>query len=462
MTRIRTLVRACVIIGGMVTAPAAFAFDTQDNLAALYDAARFEAQSARLDNGLEIVVIPDHRAPVVTHMVWYRIGAADEPQGKSGIAHVLEHLMFKGTKSLKPGEFSKIVAANGGNENAYTSHDYTGYFQKVAKDRLALMMEIEADRMANLVLNDRIVAPEIFVVLEERKMRTENRPETRFSVKMAEALFPNHPYGIPVIGWRDEIAALRTADALSFYDQHYSPANAILVVAGDATLDEVVTLAQQSYGQTPAKPVPARGRPLDPPFKNPVRIEAEEEGVGEPSFARHYRAPSLASASTMKTAVALDLLTQILGGGTSSRLYTALVNEQKIATRAGSWYWAVSLDPSRFGLYGSPRPGSSLGDIEQATDQVLAELLKDGVTQAELDLAKTVLLTDAVYGRDSAGGLARIVGMGMTSGLSLDAILAWPDFVAAITVEDVNHAARLVLGSQTHVTGLLRPKKDGS
>lgn len=462
----RALARACVVIGGMVAASAAHAqsaqFDEQKNLEALYDDARFVAQTARLDNGLEIVVIPDHRAPVVTHMVWYRVGAADEPEGKSGIAHLLEHLMFKGTKTLGPGEFSQIVARNGGNENAYTSHDYTGYFQKVAVDRLPLMMKIEADRMANLVLNDARVAPELLVVLEERRMRTENRPETRFSVEMAKALFPHHPYGIPVIGWRDEIAALRTNDALSFYDRFYSPTNAILVVAGDVTLDQVVTLAQQTYGTLPARPIAPRTRPAQAPLQTPKRLEKTDIGVGQPNFSRHYRAPSLASADDMIEPVALDLVAQILGGGPSSRLYTALVNEQKLATSAGAWYWGVSLDPTRFGVYASARDGVALPAIEKAADAVLAEFLRRGITEDELIRAKTVLLTDFIYQRDAAGGLARVAGMGMTSGLSLEAILAWPDFVRAVTVEDVNRAARAVLGSKAHVTGLLSPEAEAT
>jgi zinc protease len=211
----------------------------------------FEPETFTLDNGLEVVVVANRRAPIVTHMLWYKVGAADEPPGKSGIAHFLEHLMFKGTDTLGPGEFSDIIARNGGQENAFTSYDYTGYFQTVAKDRLDIIMKYEADRMTNLTLSDEVVLPERDVVLEERRSRIDREPGAQLGEALRAVLFLHHPYGVPVIGWEEEIRGLTSADAIDFYRRWYAPNNAVLIVAGDVDAEEVRALAETHTGSFP-------------------------------------------------------------------------------------------------------------------------------------------------------------------------------------------------------------------
>ncbi len=413
-----------------------------------------------LANGLDVVVITDTRAPVVTHMVWYRVGAADEAPGKSGIAHFLEHLMFKGTDELQPGEFSQIVARNGGQENAFTSSDYTAYYQRVAKDRLPIVMKMEADRMSDLQLSDNVVMPERRVILEERRARIENNPQSILTEQMEAALYQSHPYGIPVIGWRHEIAKLTTEDAIDFYNQYYSPDNAILIVAGDITAQELRPLAEKYYGAVASRGLRSeRVRPGEPQPVAARRVDLVDERASQPVLQRYYLAPSYARAEK-RTGPAIELLSTLLGGGTTSRLYKNLVVEQGIAASAGAWYVGSTLDDGRFGLYVSPRPGASLEEAEAALDAEIERLFAEGFSDEELERARTLLLAEATYARDSQEDMARIFGTALTTGGTVEDVIDWPARVRGVTKEDVMAAARLIFDKRRSVTGTLRPGSD--
>jgi zinc protease len=313
-----------------------------------------------LKNGLEVVVIPDHRTPVVTHMIWYRVGSADEDLGRSGLAHFLEHLMFKGTARNPKGKFSETLAVLGGQENAFTSQDYTAYFQRVAKEHLPSVMEFEADRMTGLVLTDDNVLPERDVVLEERRSRTDNDPGAQLAEAAQAALFVNHPYGKPIIGWEHEIRALNREQALEFYKRFYAPNNAILVVAGDVTGEQVKTLAEKFYGGIARRDdIKDRVRPIEPEPRAHRRVSLADARVQQPSLSRNYLAPSYRNGKPGE-AEAMDILAHILGSGSNSRLNRALVMDKAIAVSAGAYYSGTAYDLARFGVYASPKPGTSL------------------------------------------------------------------------------------------------------
>ncbi len=424
------------------------------------EAGLFNPQAFTLENGMEVVVISDHRAPLVTHMVWYKAGAADEPPGKSGIAHFLEHLMFKGTADVPTGEFSTAVARHGGRENAFTTQDYTGYFQTVALDQLEMVMRLEADRMVNLTLTDEQVATEREVILEERRSRTDNVPEALWGEQISAALFMAHPYGVPVIGWEHEMRALDRDDALRFYRAHYAPNNAILVVAGDVTAEAVRRLAEATYGAIPVRSIEARQRPQEPPHRAARRVEYRDERVARPSWRRRYVAPSRNRGDTQH-ALPLMLLSDILGGGTTSRLYRALVVEAKVAAHAGSYYGGGALDLDSFSLYAIPSAATDVAALEIAIDEVVAALLDEGVDAEELERAKTVAVAGAIYARDDVQGAARIFGRGLATGRTPQEIESWPEQISAVTVEQVNAAARSVLEPSRSVTGVLLPAEPG-
>ena len=290
-----------------------------------------------LDNGMEVVVIPDHRAPIVTHMVWYKVGSADEPAGKSGIAHFFEHLMFKGTAKHKAGEFGARIAEIGGHENAFTSYDYTAYFQTVTPDALETMMSFEADRMRNLILTDAVIGPERDVILEERRSRVEGSPQALLEEEVQATLFQNHPYRIPIIGWMHEMEKLNRAEAVEFYNRYYAPNNAVLVVAGDVEPDTVRSMAERTYGKVARGPdLPPRIRPSEPEQNTRRSVTLTDRRVTVPSFSKSWVVPSYHRAKPGE-AEALDLLSEILGGGTRSRLYQALVVKAGIAAGAGAY-----------------------------------------------------------------------------------------------------------------------------
>jgi zinc protease len=429
-------------------------------LPAAASAGVFNPASFTLSNGLQVVVIPNHRAPIAIQMVWYRVGAADEPAGKSGIAHFLEHLMFKGTKDIPPGEFSKIVARNGGQDNAFTSQDYTAYFQRVAKDRLELVMRLEADRMTNLVLSDAEVLPERDVVLEERRSRTDNNPGAQLYEHSRAALYMNHPYRVPVIGWKSEIKKLATEDAIAFYRRHYAPNNAILIIAGDVTADEIRPLAEKYYGPIPRRTLAPRERVVEPDHRAARRVVLKSPRVRQPSWSRTYIAPSYATAAGSE-AYALQVLAEILGGSTTSRFYRSLVVEQAVAASASSWYSADGLDSGEFGVSGSPRPGTGIDAVETAIAAQIARLLSDGVTADEVARAKRSLKAGAIYVRDSLRAGPNIFGRALTSGRTIEDVEAWPDRIGAVTAEQVNAAAKAVFREDRSVTSVLLPDSTG-
>lgn len=415
-----------------------------------------DAVSFDLTNGMQVVVIPDHRTPVVTHMVWYKVGAADEPEGKSGVAHFLEHLMFKGTPSHPDAAFSRIVAERGGRENAFTSQDYTAYYQRVAREHLRLVMELEADRMANLVLSDEDIVAEREVVLEERRSRTDNDPARQLSEEMSAALYRSHPYGRPIIGWEHEIRALNRADAIEFYDTYYTPNNAILIVAGDVTPDEVRALATDVYGKVERRAEPGkRARPAEPPQRAERRIILAHDRVDQASLQRAYDVPGETGAED--EAAALEVLAELLGGGTTSRLYRKLVVEQKIATSTGAYYSGTALDDGSFGLHAVPRGDTSLEALEAALDAVIADLVDNGIGKEELKRTKEQLLAGAVYAQDSQYLLTRAFGTALTTGRRLEDVQTWPARISRVTEGDVVAAARKYLDPNRSVVGILKP-----
>jgi zinc protease len=420
-------------------------------------AMNLDVTNFKLANGLEVVVIPDHRAPVVTHMVWYRVGSADEVSGKSGLAHFLEHLMFKGTTKHPFGEFDHLVDVNGGEGNAFTTRDYTAYFQRIASDRLPLVMELEADRMQNLVLTDENVLPELQVVREERRMRTENDPSALLSEQIDAAMYTAHPYGKPVIGWMSEVAKLTKDDAVAFYKAHYTPANALLIVAGDVTPEQVKMLAEKYYGglKNTFTPTP-RVRTAEPAPIASRRVAMTDARASSPIFQRSYLGPSYSTAEG-REANALDLLGDILGSGTQSRLYKSLVVEQKLASNVGAWYTGDGLDYGTFGVYGVPNSGVDVSKVEAATDVVIADILKNGVSQQELDRVRNKALAEQVYLLDDQSSLARIFGVGLMTGLTVQKLLDSDVETAKVTPDDIKQAAAKIIQLKRSVTGVLLP-----
>jgi zinc protease len=415
----------------------------------------------QLENGMDVVVIEDHRAPVVVHMVWYRVGAADEPAGHSGIAHFLEHLMFKGTEKVAPGEFSAIVEAQGGNDNAFTSWDYTAYFQRVAADRLDLMMEMEADRMRNLRLTEDDVVTERQVILEERAQRTDSSPGALLSEQMRAAQYMNHPYAVPIIGWRHEMEQLSRDDALSYYQRFYAPNNAILVIAGDVSPDEVRTLAEKHYGPLqPSEGIGPRIRPQEPPQLAERRLSLADERVSEPYVMRTYLAPER-DPGDQKDAAALTILAELLGGsGQTSVLARALQFDSQTAVYSSAFYDGTSIDDATFGFVVVPVPGVSLTDAETKMDEVVAKFLAEGPDPAAFDRIKTQIRASEIYAKDDVQGLARMYGAELSIGLSLADIQGWDDALDAVTIDDVMDVAARVLDRRNAVTGYLTRPTD--
>ncbi|MEJ6392924.1 pitrilysin family protein [Gymnodinialimonas sp. 2305UL16-5] len=418
-----------------------------------------------LDNGMHVVVIEDHRSPSVTHMVWYRAGAADELPGQSGIAHFLEHLMFKATDDLETREFSRIVEANGGSDNAFTSWDYTAYHQRVASDRLGLMMQMEADRMRDLILDPGQVDTERQVILEERAQRTDTSPGALFNEQLRAAMYLNHPYGRPIIGWRHEMLGLTLEHARDWYELHYHPNNAILIVAGDATPEEVRALAEEHYGPIPAHPdivaEESRTRPQEPPHTATRYVHYEDPRVANPYVSINFLAPER-DAGDQEEAAALTLLAAVLGGSDfTSVLSRELQIESERSLFSAAYYNSTSLDASSFTLLNMPVPGVSLEEAETEIMEVIDTFLEDGIEPAQFERIQFQFAASEIYAEDDVAALANAYGGALTSGLTVADIQAWPDVIAATTIEDVMEAARDLFANEATTIGYLsRPEAE--
>jgi zinc protease len=441
----------------LVLALLAIAMGGATNSRAAASASSAKASQFTLQNGLDLVVIPDHRAPVVTHMVWYRVGGADDPPGLSGAAHFFEHLMFRGTKAVPNGELSKTVTRNGGQDNAQTSHDYTVFFQRIAKDRLALMMGLEADRMVNLDLSEGNVATERNVVLEERHLRIDSDPQARVEEQMEAALHLSHPYGRPVIGWEAEIRRIGRAEASDFYQHHYAPNNAIVVVAGDVKPDEVEKLAQEKYGSVAQHQLVPRVDVPPPPRLAETRLNFALAGTTLPQLLRMYRMPGYVS-GPRGTAEAIEVMTAILGDGPTSRLYKTLVVDKKLAVDAGASYDGHNRGPGEFMVYAVPRQGVSFDTLESAMDQVIATMLRAAPEAGEFGRAKVKLVAEYTYRHDNQYLLAQDYGTALVIGLSLADVEDWPNRIRAVQAADVRKAAQNFLIKEESVTGRMSPR----
>jgi zinc protease len=424
-----------------------------------------EMQQAELDNGMKIIVVPDHRSPVVLHSVWFRAGSMDEPAGKTGIAHMLEHLMFKGTEKLKGKERETLVARHGAQENAFTSRDYTAYYQKVAKEKLPLMMELEADRMANLSLTEKDFLPERDVVSEERRMRTESQPLQRFFEKIIKIHYEGSNYEHPVIGWRADIEGYKLQDAVDWYKTHYAPNNATMILVGDITLEEALPLVKDHYGSLRPAQTPARAvRPL-PVYESPRRLEEIDKDVQVPVLMRFYRAPSATARiageqGDLRDVAALSVMAEILGGSTTGRLYLDLVKKQELADSAYADYDSTAALETAVEVFLQPKPGVTLIRVEEAADAVIEELVTGGVTAEELARAKTGLISDDVYARDDPFQTVYRLGIWLMAGGTPAGFETWVDQVKAVTQDDVQRVARQYLQRSSSTTGLLAASKE--
>lgn len=418
-----------------------------------------EISNFLLDNGMEVVVIPDHRAPIVTHMVWYKVGSADEPPGKSGIAHFFEHLMFKGTTKHKAGEFGARIAEIGGSENAFTTDDYTAYHQTVPPSALGSMMEYEADRMRNLILTDAVIGPERDVVLEERRSRIENNPEALLSEEVDATLYQNHPYRVPVIGWMQEMEKLNRTDAVAFYDRYYAPNNAILIVAGDIDAKDVRALAEKTYGQVPRGPdLPPRIRPQEPEQNTARTVTMTDPRVSTPSFSKSWLVPSYHTAEPGE-AEALDLLSEILGGGLRSRIYQSLVVKDGIASSAGAYFNGTKLDVASFTVYGAPRGTAKLDQVQAAIDKEIEGIVKNGIGEQELEAAKNRFLRSMIFARDNQSSMANIYGTSLATGSTVADVEEWPERIKKVTTDEIRKVAAKYLSVNQSVTAYLLPSE---
>ena len=409
-----------------------------------------------LQNGLQVVVVPDHRAPVVTQMLWFKIGAVDDPPGVSGLAHFFEHMMFRGTKAVPNGQFSLTVARNGGDDNAFTTHDYTVFHEQIAKDKLRLIMHLEADRMTNLNLSDSAVGTERDVVLEERRMRVDNDPEALTGEQAEAALQLSHPYGRPVLGWPDEIRHIGRVEAQDFYSRHYAPNNAILIVAGDVSVDEVRAAAEAEYGPLPGRELAVRVDYAQPARLGETRLSILRSDAKVPMFLRLYRVESYAEAAPGK-AEALEVLAKLLGGDATSALYRKLVLEKKLATDASASYDGYARDAGEFGITAQPRPGVALETLERSIDEVIGEFLRRAPTKIELVRAKAQLVAGVTFRRDSQFEMASAYGRALAIGLTTFDVQQWPARITAVKGDDVRRAATVSLVKKESVTAYLTP-----
>jgi zinc protease len=426
-------------------------------LANLLKVARRPAETFTLANGLEVVVLPSARAPIVNQLVIYKVGSADETLGQTGVAHFLEHMMFKGTWSIGPTEFSRTISRNGGRDNAYTGFDSTGYHQTIAADRLELVMRMEADRMVNLRITEKELLPERQVVLEERRMRVDNVPAELLDEAVREQLYGRgRPYAMPTVGYVDDVTKLGVTALTNFYRRNYAPNNAVLIVAGDTTGDAVRKLAEKHYGPIPRVQLQPRRRPADGGAGLPQRVMRADARVVEPEWSRDFLAPSYSMGET-RHAYALSVLAQLFGGGETSRLWKAMVVDSKLALAVSAGYGPTSLGLTSFELSAHPAPQTAMAAIEAAVADQMKRVLDGDVTAEEVERVQNKLLASAIYSQDSLGSGPRVYASYLSTGGTVADVDAWPARIAAVTPADVVAAARHVWREEGAVTSLLTP-----
>lgn len=414
-------------------------------------------ESFTLKNGMEVIVIENHRVPAISHMLWFHVGAGDDPELKSGLAHYHEHMMFQGTEHYQKGEYADIIARHGGQQNAFTGHDATAYYVNIEKENLPLVMQLEADRLRGLAPTDADASKEREVIIEERRLRIENNPEALFSEQMDAALFLHHPYHIPVIGWMHEMEGLTKQDVLEFHSKHYHPGNATLIVSGDITAAELKPLTEQYYAPIPAGPPLKREWKKEPPERAARRLSMHHPNVTQPQWERVYTAPSV-QYDDSKFVPALSVLEQILGGGHTSRLHQALVVKQKIATDVNTSYDGLARGPGTFSVSATPAEGESLSAVEAAVDAQIGRIIKEGITEDELKRAKTLLKADIIYSREGLQSTAYMLGWLRMLDMSVEYFKSWPEMVESVTAEEVKKAAAHLFDLKHSVTGTLLPE----
>lgn len=411
----------------------------------------------RLTNGLKVVVREDHRAPTAVHMVWYQVGSMDEFNGTTGVAHALEHMMFKGTPKVGAGEFNKRVAAAGGRDNAFTNHDYTAYFQQVPANRLADMMALEADRMRHLNLDPKEFAKEIKVIMEERRLRTDDQPAALLYEQLEAVAFQAHPYRVPVIGWMDDLEHMTAADLRTWYDRWYEPNNATVVVVGDVDHRAVFKLAEQYYGPLKARALPLR-KPQQEPEQHGSRRLTVKAPADLPILSMAWKVPVLRDLEKDRDPYALDMLTALLDGHDAARLPTRLVKEQRIAVSAGSGYESTARGPGLFMLQASPSAGKTVAELETALREEIRRIAVDGVTEGELKRAKAQLIASQIYKRDSMFGQAMEIGQMAILGFSWQSIERIVEQLQAVSAADVQRVAQTYFHDDTLTVGVLEPQ----
>jgi zinc protease len=415
----------------------------------------------RLDNGLRLVVKEDRRAPTVVQQVWYRAGSMDEENGVTGVAHVLEHMMFKGTKRYPPGEFSRLIAEAGGRENAFTSTDFTVYHEQVHKDRLPLIMELEADRMANLVLTEKEFKPEIQVVMEERRLRTEDQPRALVYEAWMASAFNAHPYRWPVVGWMGDLQNMTWKDAYAWYRDWYGPNNATVVIVGDVDAQQVLKWARQYYGPLAMKSLRERKISPEPPQRGPRRVMVKAPAE-LPYLRMGYKAPALRDARKDWEPYALSLLGWILAGNEAARLNQSLVRERRIATTADADYDMIQRGPGIFAIDAAVAGGKKVEELEAALKEMVAQLIRDGVSAEELARAKTQRIAQEVYKRDSLFAQAMEIGSLESTGLSYRDVDLIVERLRGVTAEQVRNVAAKYLVDDNLTVAVLQPTPPGA
>jgi zinc protease len=410
----------------------------------------------RLDNGMRVIVNEDHRAPTVAHMIWYRVGSIDETNGTTGVAHALEHMMFKGTKDLKPGEFSQRVAELGGRENAFTSKDYTAYFEHIEKSQLAKVMALEADRMHNLQFDENEFAKEMRVVKEERRLRTDDQPIALLHEALYATAFAAHPYRHPVIGWPSDLDHMTLADVRNWYHMWYAPNNAVMVVSGDVGPEQVHVLAQEYFGKYQGQPIP-RGKPQDEPPQRGIKRVTVRAPAENPYVALAFKVPALHDIERDDDALALDVLAAVLDGYDNARLSAKLVRTDRVAYDVDASYSGIARGPVLFILDGTPAAGVTTEQLEKLLRGEVERVAREGVSEAELNRVKNQLIADEIYKRDSVFGQAMEIGAMEMTGLSYTQIDRLIERLRTVTSAQVQAVARRYFGDDALTVGTLVP-----